>query len=83
MNELKILYGISCRESDIVDLRSNHKEKFSSHLIFDLPGTAFQDNLHVGKDESLCDSHAENVMNCTVYVASGVFIPRISRGEYS
>lgn len=61
MNELKILYGISCGEFDIVDLRSNHEEKFSSHLIFDLPGMAFQDNLHVGETVLLWVGHADNV----------------------
>eukprot|EP00058_Branchiostoma_floridae_P018553 XP_002604042.1 hypothetical protein BRAFLDRAFT_71668 [Branchiostoma floridae] len=45
---LKKKYNLSCTEEHVLDLESSTEEKFSHHLIFHLPGAAFQDNIHAG-----------------------------------
>ncbi|KAK7912902.1 hypothetical protein WMY93_013113 [Mugilogobius chulae] len=46
--KLKEMYGIDCTEHNVLNLDSSTKEKFSRHLIFNLPNAAFKDNIHVG-----------------------------------
>lgn len=41
-------FGIHCGRENIVDLSSSTFLKFSRHLIFNLPDTAFATNIHVG-----------------------------------
>eukprot|EP00058_Branchiostoma_floridae_P018525 XP_002604014.1 hypothetical protein BRAFLDRAFT_71697 [Branchiostoma floridae] len=45
---LKKKYNLTCTEDHVLDLESSTEEKFSHHLIFHLPGAAFQDNIHAG-----------------------------------
>ncbi|CAH1241750.1 PRIMPOL [Branchiostoma lanceolatum] len=45
---LKKKYNLTCTEEHVLDLESSTEEKFSHHLIFHLPGAAFQDNRHAG-----------------------------------
>ncbi|XP_035664104.1 DNA-directed primase/polymerase protein-like [Branchiostoma floridae] len=45
---LKKKYNLTCTEEHVLDLESSTEEKFSHHLIFHLPGAAFQDNIHAG-----------------------------------
>ncbi|XP_037753542.1 DNA-directed primase/polymerase protein isoform X2 [Chelonia mydas] len=46
--KLEELYGVKCSAEDVLNLDSSTDEKFSHHLIFLLPKTAFQDNINVG-----------------------------------
>ncbi|KAL1023459.1 hypothetical protein UPYG_G00041080 [Umbra pygmaea] len=46
---LKEVFGIECSEKDVLNLDSSTEEKFSRHLIFNLPNAAFKDNMHVGR----------------------------------
>ena len=46
--ELEQAYGVSVDPEMILDLRSASAGKFSSHLIWDLPGVAFADNVQAG-----------------------------------
>ncbi|KAM5279367.1 DNA-directed primase/polymerase protein isoform 2-T8 [Hipposideros larvatus] len=45
---LQELYGVNCSAEDVFNLDSSTDEKFSRHLIFQLHGVAFKDNIHVG-----------------------------------
>ncbi|XP_067298859.1 DNA-directed primase/polymerase protein isoform X1 [Pseudorasbora parva] len=47
--KLDEVYGLRCSAKEVLDLDSSTSEKFSRHLIFMLPGAAFQDNSHVGR----------------------------------
>lgn len=47
--KLKEEYGILCTEKDVLNLDSSTEEKFSRHLIFQLPNAAFKDNIHAGQ----------------------------------
>nr|XP_006817142.1 PREDICTED: coiled-coil domain-containing protein 111-like [Saccoglossus kowalevskii] len=42
------LYGIQCSRRNVIDLDATSNIKFSRHLIFRLPGSAFRDNNHTG-----------------------------------
>ncbi|KAF7666240.1 hypothetical protein LDENG_00112840 [Lucifuga dentata] len=48
-DKLMDVYGIECSAKDVLNLDSSTDEKFSRHLIFNLPNAAFKDNIHVGK----------------------------------
>ncbi|XP_078661428.1 DNA-directed primase/polymerase protein-like isoform X2 [Branchiostoma floridae x Branchiostoma belcheri] len=53
---LKKKYDLDCTEEHVLDLESSTEEKFSRHLIFHLPGAAFQDNIHAGNFvHEMCD----------------------------
>lgn len=41
-------FGVSCSRKNIIDLTSHSFAKFSRHLIFNIPGVAFANNIHVG-----------------------------------
>ncbi|XP_063221220.1 DNA-directed primase/polymerase protein-like [Bacillus rossius redtenbacheri] len=41
-------WQLSVNRSHIVDLDSSSPDKFSRHLIYEIPGCVFKDNLHVG-----------------------------------
>ncbi|KAM7111290.1 DNA-directed primase/polymerase protein isoform 3-T4 [Molossus nigricans] len=45
---LQELYRVNCSAEYVLNLDSSTDEKFSRHLIFQLHGVAFQDNIHVG-----------------------------------
>lgn len=45
---LQELYKVNCSADDVFNLDSSTDEKFSRHLIFQLHGVAFKDNVHVG-----------------------------------
>ncbi|XP_014641735.1 PREDICTED: DNA-directed primase/polymerase protein isoform X2 [Ceratotherium simum simum] len=45
---LQELYRVNCSAEDVFNLDSSTHEKFSCHLIFQLPDVAFKDNIHVG-----------------------------------
>uniref|UniRef100_A0A672ZR51 DNA-directed primase/polymerase protein n=1 Tax=Sphaeramia orbicularis TaxID=375764 RepID=A0A672ZR51_9TELE len=47
--KLKEIYGIECSGKDVLNLDSSTEDKFSRHLIFNLPNAAFKDNIHVGR----------------------------------
>lgn len=47
--KLEEVYGLTCSENDVLNLDSSTGEKFSRHLIFLLPDSAFKDNRHVGE----------------------------------
>ncbi|KAI4878677.1 hypothetical protein NFI96_030340, partial [Prochilodus magdalenae] len=47
--KLKEVYGLLCSSKDVLNLDSSTAEKFSRHLIFLLPNSAFKDNSHVGR----------------------------------
>ncbi|XP_048094067.1 DNA-directed primase/polymerase protein isoform X1 [Alosa alosa] len=42
-------YGLKCSSSDVLNLDSSTEDKFSRHLIFQLPNATFRDNSHVGR----------------------------------
>lgn len=42
-------HGILCSAMDVLNLDSSTEEKFSRHLIFQLPNAAFKNNVHIGK----------------------------------
>ncbi|XP_019718044.1 DNA-directed primase/polymerase protein isoform X1 [Hippocampus comes] len=46
--KLKDVYGVECCATSILSLDSSTEDKFSRHLIFNLPNAAFKDNIHVG-----------------------------------
>ncbi|XP_037118838.1 DNA-directed primase/polymerase protein isoform X2 [Syngnathus acus] len=46
--KLKDIYGVECCASNILNLDSSTDDKFSRHLIFNLPNAVFKDNIHVG-----------------------------------
>ncbi|XP_071979090.1 DNA-directed primase/polymerase protein [Engystomops pustulosus] len=46
--KLEDYYGVKCSADYVLNLDSSTDEKFSRHLIFLLPNTAFKDNIHVG-----------------------------------
>ncbi|KAI6653757.1 DNA-directed primase/polymerase protein [Oopsacas minuta] len=46
---LHSIFGISCDRHNVMDLDSTSGRKFSRHLIFHLPNTAFQNSREVGK----------------------------------
>lgn len=72
--KLKEIYGLECSGKNVLNLDSSTEDKFSRHLIFNLPNAAFKDNIHVGrfihailqqvqsspKVASALDSNAEN-----------------------
>lgn len=41
-------FGVCCSRKNIIDLTSYSFAKFSRHLIFNIPGVAFANNIHVG-----------------------------------
>ncbi|KAK8727815.1 hypothetical protein OTU49_009470 [Cherax quadricarinatus] len=41
-------FNIECSRKNVLDLSSTSIHKFSRHLIFNLPGVAFTNNIHVG-----------------------------------
>ncbi|XP_071076272.1 DNA-directed primase/polymerase protein isoform X3 [Desmodus rotundus] len=45
---LQELYRVHCSAKDVFNLDSSTDAKFSRHLIFQLRGVAFKDNIHVG-----------------------------------
>ncbi|XP_072526428.1 DNA-directed primase/polymerase protein [Salminus brasiliensis] len=47
--KLEEAYGLQCSAKDVLNLDSSTAEKFSRHLIFMLPNSAFKDNSHVGR----------------------------------
>lgn len=47
--KLKETYGIGCSAQNVLNLDSSTEEKFSRHLIFNLPHAAFKDNIHIGR----------------------------------
>uniref|UniRef100_A0AAR2J424 DNA-directed primase/polymerase protein n=1 Tax=Pygocentrus nattereri TaxID=42514 RepID=A0AAR2J424_PYGNA len=47
--KLEEVYGLQCSSKDVLNLDSSTAEKFSRHLIFLLPNSAFKDNSHVGR----------------------------------
>ncbi|XP_072318926.1 DNA-directed primase/polymerase protein [Eucyclogobius newberryi] len=47
--KLKDTYGIDCSALNVLNLDSSTEDKFSRHLIFNLPNAAFKDNIHVGR----------------------------------
>lgn len=47
--KLKEVYGIECSARNVLNLDSSTEDKFSRHLIFNLPNAAFKDNIHVGR----------------------------------
>ncbi|CAL9700137.1 unnamed protein product [Knipowitschia caucasica] len=47
--KLKEFYGIDCSANNVLNLDSSTEDKFSRHLIFNLPNAAFKDNIHVGR----------------------------------
>ncbi|XP_022537487.2 DNA-directed primase/polymerase protein [Astyanax mexicanus] len=47
--KLAEVYGLQCSAKDVLNLDSSTSEKFSRHLIFLLPNSAFKDNSHVGR----------------------------------
>ncbi|XP_036439346.1 DNA-directed primase/polymerase protein isoform X2 [Colossoma macropomum] len=47
--KLKEVYDLQCSSKDVLNLDSSTAEKFSRHLIFLLPNSAFKDNSHVGR----------------------------------
>lgn len=47
--KLKEMYGIECSAQNVLNLDSSTEDKFSRHLIFNLPNTAFKDNIHIGR----------------------------------
>ncbi|XP_067838679.1 DNA-directed primase/polymerase protein isoform X2 [Heptranchias perlo] len=46
--KLEELYKINCSVKDILNLDSSTHQKFSRHLVFNLPNAAFRNNIHVG-----------------------------------
>ncbi|XP_049426856.1 DNA-directed primase/polymerase protein [Epinephelus fuscoguttatus] len=48
-DKLMEVYGIKCSAKNVLNLDSSTEEKFSRHLIFNLPNAAFKDNIHVGR----------------------------------
>uniref|UniRef100_A0A3B4ADG7 DNA-directed primase/polymerase protein n=1 Tax=Periophthalmus magnuspinnatus TaxID=409849 RepID=A0A3B4ADG7_9GOBI len=51
--KLKGTYGIDCSVHNVLNLDSSTDDKFSRHLIFNLPNAAFKDNIHVGMFSSI------------------------------
>uniref|UniRef100_A0A3B4D5X7 DNA-directed primase/polymerase protein n=1 Tax=Pygocentrus nattereri TaxID=42514 RepID=A0A3B4D5X7_PYGNA len=49
--KLEEVYGLQCSSKDVLNLDSSTAEKFSRHLIFLLPNSAFKDNSHVGESK--------------------------------
>ncbi|XP_062244460.1 DNA-directed primase/polymerase protein isoform X2 [Platichthys flesus] len=47
-NKLMEVYGLECSVKNVLTLESSTEEKFSQHLIFNLPNAVFKDNIHVG-----------------------------------
>lgn len=47
--KLKEVYGIECSGKNVLNLDSSTGDKFSRHIIFNLPNTAFKDNIHAGR----------------------------------
>uniref|UniRef100_A0A8C6U8I9 DNA-directed primase/polymerase protein n=1 Tax=Neogobius melanostomus TaxID=47308 RepID=A0A8C6U8I9_9GOBI len=47
--KLKETYGVVCSVQDVLNLDSSTEDKFSRHLIFNLPNAAFKDNIHIGR----------------------------------
>ncbi|XP_013400289.1 DNA-directed primase/polymerase protein-like, partial [Lingula anatina] len=45
---LDTMFGVYCDRSMVLDLDASTTEKFSSHLIFQLPGAVFRNNVHAG-----------------------------------
>ncbi|XP_029364684.1 DNA-directed primase/polymerase protein [Echeneis naucrates] len=43
------VYRIECSPKNVLRLDSSTEDKFSQHLIFNLPNAAFKDNIHVGR----------------------------------
>ncbi|XP_063316069.1 DNA-directed primase/polymerase protein isoform X2 [Pelobates fuscus] len=48
IKKLQEIYNIKCSADCVLNLDSSTEDKFSRHLIFVLPNTAFKDNIHVG-----------------------------------
>eukprot|EP00057_Strongylocentrotus_purpuratus_P031763 XP_785583.2 PREDICTED: DNA-directed primase/polymerase protein [Strongylocentrotus purpuratus] len=46
--ELQKFYNIHCSESHVINLDASTVSKFSCHLIFNIPGAIFKDNVHAG-----------------------------------
>lgn len=47
--KLKETYGIGCSVQNVLNLDSSTEDKFSRHLIFNLPDAAFKNNIHIGR----------------------------------
>nr|XP_032816427.1 DNA-directed primase/polymerase protein isoform X4 [Petromyzon marinus] len=45
---IQACYGLACTTGDVLSLDSSSASKFSRHLLFHIPGAAFQDNLQAG-----------------------------------
>lgn len=45
---LQVAFGIEWDPAWVMELESDARHKFSRHLIIQIPGTAFANNLHVG-----------------------------------
>ncbi|KAJ8022532.1 DNA-directed primase/polymerase protein [Holothuria leucospilota] len=48
-SKLDQVYNISCTQKNVIILDASTDKKFSNHLIFNLPGAVFKDNIHVGE----------------------------------
>ncbi|XP_068243552.1 DNA-directed primase/polymerase protein-like [Palaemon carinicauda] len=73
---LKKEFGVDCTRKNIIDLDSSTAEKFSRHLIFNMPNKSFATNIHVGNFViMICDKIRSSLVESTAE------IPGVSREE--
>ncbi|XP_071498673.1 DNA-directed primase/polymerase protein-like [Diadema antillarum] len=46
--QLRQVYNVHCHKSHVINLDASTDSKFSCHLVFNIPGVAFQDTTHAG-----------------------------------
>ncbi|XP_071794356.1 DNA-directed primase/polymerase protein-like [Asterias amurensis] len=70
-DELSLIYDISCHVHQVINLDATTDSKFSRHLIFNLPGCVFKDNIQAGnfvhhichKITCLCQTTSQATVN--------------------
>ncbi|KAJ0051010.1 hypothetical protein NL108_012158, partial [Boleophthalmus pectinirostris] len=66
--KLKETYGIDCSAQNVLNLDSSTNDKFSRHLIFNLPNAAFKDNIHVGMFSSILMLYPNTIFLCALFL---------------
>ncbi len=68
-------FGISCSDSDVVDLDSSTGSKFSRHTIFNIGGAAFADNCQAGMFvANLCQGLDSNSRDKLSFFKDGKYV---------
>ncbi|XP_072164738.1 DNA-directed primase/polymerase protein-like [Diadema setosum] len=83
--QLRRVYNVHCHERHVINLDASTDSKFSCHLIFNIPGVAFQDTTHAGNFvHDICDRiHAACNSNSSSPLSAASASPRTDRVKIS